>query len=160
MSAAGAHARGATLYVTLEPCCTQGRTPPCTGAIIAAGIKRWLPPSVILTRGIGRGFRQLRRAGIEVIEGVGSEEARELIAPFARWISVGRPYLTLKLAMTLDGKIADYRGLSKWITSPAARREVQALRRRADAILVGAGTVRADNPNLLPRPAHGRRPGA
>jgi diaminohydroxyphosphoribosylaminopyrimidine deaminase/5-amino-6-(5-phosphoribosylamino)uracil reductase len=159
LSAAGAHARGATLYVTLEPCCTQGRTPPCTGAIIAAGIK-----TVVAAirdpnpRHRGRGFRQLRRAGIEVIEGVGSEEARELIAPFARWISVGRPYLTLKLAMTLDGKIADYRGLSKWITSPAARREVQALRRRADAILVGAGTVRADNPNLLPRPAHGRRP--
>ncbi len=159
LSDAGAPARGGTLYVTLEPCCTRGRTPPCTRAIIAAGVK-----TVVAAirdpnpRHRGQGFKILRQAGIEVIEGVGRAEARELIAPFAKWVGRGRPYLTLKLAMTLDGKIADRRGQSKWITSPAARREVQALRRRADAILVGAGTVRADNPSLLPRPALGRRP--
>ncbi len=159
LSAAGAQARGGTLYVTLEPCCTQGRTPPCTRAIIAAGVK-----TVVAAirdpnpRHRGRGFRQLRQAGIEVIEDVGREEARELITPFAKWIARSRPYLTLKLAMTLDGKIADRRGQSKWITSPAARREAHALRRRADAILVGAGTARADNPSLFPRPDHGRRP--
>lgn len=159
LAAAGRQARGATLYVTLEPCCTQGRTPPCTRAIIAAGIK-----TVVAAvrdpnpRHQGRGFKQLRQAGVQVIEGVGRDEARALIAPFAKWICRARPYLTLKLAETLDGKIADHRGQSKWITGPAARREVQALRRSADAILVGAGTVRADNPSLFPRPAHGRRP--
>ncbi len=159
LSAAGAQARGATIYVTLEPCCTQGRTPPCTRAIIAAGVKTVaaaIPDPNPRHR--GQGFKILRQAGIEVMEGIGREEARELIAPFAKWIVRGRPYLTLKLAMTLDGKIADRRGQSKWITSPASRREVQALRRRADAIMVGAGTVRADNPGLLPRPARGRRP--
>lgn len=156
---ADARARNATLYVTLEPCCTQGRTPPCTRAIIQAGIRR-----VVLAardpnpRHNGRGIAILRKAGIEVIEDVGAPEARQLIAPFTHWIRTLRPYLTLKLAVSLDGKIADERGRSRWITGPAARRQVQAWRRSADAILVGARTVLADDPSLLPKPPGGRRP--
>ena len=156
---AGARARNATLYVTLEPCCTQGRTPPCTRTIIQAGIRR-----VVLAardpnpRHNGRGIAILRKAGLEVIEGVGAPEARLLIAPFTQWIRTLRPYLTLKLAVSLDGKIADERGRSRWITGLAARRQVQAWRRSADAILVGAGTVLADDPSLLPKPLGGRRP--
>jgi len=156
---AGARARNATLYVTLEPCCTQGRTPPCTRAIIQAGIRR-----VVLAvrdpnpRHNGRGTAILRKAGIKVIEGIGTPTARQLIAPFTQWIRTLRPYLTLKLAVSLDGKIADERGRSRWITGPVARRQVQAWRRSADAILVGAGTVLADDPSLLPKPSGGRRP--
>jgi diaminohydroxyphosphoribosylaminopyrimidine deaminase/5-amino-6-(5-phosphoribosylamino)uracil reductase len=100
----------------------------------------------------------LRRAGVEVISGVCRAEATALIAPFAKRIQTGMPYLTLKLAVTLDGRIADASGRSKWISGPQARAKVQALRRVADAILVGAGTVRADDPSLLPRPARGRTP--
>ncbi len=159
LAAAGPKARGATLYVTLEPCCTFGRTPPCTDAILRSGIRRVVvgarDPN---PRHAGRGIRLLRRKGIAVIEGVRAGEARELIAPFARWITTGRPLLTLKLGMSADGKIADIRRRSRWITGPAARREVQALRLSSDAILVGAGTVLADNPSLLPKPARGRKP--
>jgi diaminohydroxyphosphoribosylaminopyrimidine deaminase/5-amino-6-(5-phosphoribosylamino)uracil reductase len=156
---AGARARNATLYVTLEPCCTQGRTPPCTRAIIQSGIRR-----VVLAvrdpnpRHNGRGIAILRKAGLEVMEGVAAPEARQLIAPFTQWIRTGCPYLTLKLAVSLDGKIADERGRSRWITGPAARRQVQAWRRSTDAILVGARTVLADDPSLLPKPSGGRRP--
>lgn len=156
---AGTHARNATLYVTLEPCSTRGRTPPCTHTIIQSGIRR-----VVLAardpnpKHNGRGIAILRKAGIEVLEGIGAPEARQLIAPFKQWIIAQRPYLTLKLAMSLDGKIADERGRSRWITGPAARKQVQAWRRRADAILVGARTVLADDPSLLPTPKGGRRP--
>lgn len=156
---AGARARNATLYVTLEPCCTQGRTPPCTRAIIQSGIRR-----VVLAardpnpRHNGRGIAILRKAGLEVMEGVAAPEARLLIAPFTQWIRTRRPYLTLKLAISLDGKIADERGRSRWITGLAARRQVQAWRRSADAILVGARTGKADDPSLLPKPSGGRRP--
>jgi diaminohydroxyphosphoribosylaminopyrimidine deaminase/5-amino-6-(5-phosphoribosylamino)uracil reductase len=156
---AGTRAMNATLYVTLEPCCTQGRTPPCTRAIIQSGIRR----VVLATRDPnprhnGRGIAILRKAGIEVIEGIGAPEAQQLLAPFKQWIRTLRPYLTLKLAVSLDGKIADERGRSRWITGPAARRQVQAWRRSADAILVGARTVLADDPSLLPVPPGGRRP--
>lgn len=156
---AGARARNATLYVTLEPCCTQGRTSPCTQAIIQAGIRR-----VVLAardpnpRHNGRGVAILRKAGIEVIEGIGAPAARQLIAPFTQWIRTLHPYLTLKLAISLDGNIADERGRSRWITGPAARRQVHAWRRSADAILVGANTVFVDDPTLLPKPPGGRRP--
>ena len=156
---AGPRARNATLYVTLEPCCTHGRTPPCTQAIINSGIRR-----VVLAvrdpnpKHNGRGIIALRKAGIEVIEGVGALEAQQLIAPFAQWIRTLRPYLTLKLAISLDGKIADEHGRSRWITGPAARAQVQTWRRCADAILVGAGTVLADNPALLPKPPGRHRP--
>lgn len=159
LRSAGAQARGATLYVTLEPCCTTGRTSPCVQAILRSGVRR----VVVGTRDpnprhCGRGLRLLRRKGIRVIENVGAAEALALIAPFARWITSGRPFVTLKLGMAVDGKIADGWRRSRWITGPEARREVQGLRRSADAILVGAGTVLADDPALLPRPAKGRRP--
>ena len=156
---AGVAARGATLYVTLEPCSTSGRTPPCTGAIRAAGIHRVVfalkDPN---PRHAGRASGLLRRAGIAVCEGVGGAAARDLLEPFAHWITTGHPWITLKLAQTLDGRIADARGASRWISSPAARAWVQDLRRRSDGILVGAGTVIADDPSLLPRPDRGRRP--
>ena len=144
-------ARGATLYVTLEPCCTHGRTPPCTDAIIRSGIRR----VVVAIRDPnpahkGRGLRILRRAGIKVTTGVCEEQARILIAPFAKWITTGMPFLTLKLAVSLDGKIADARRQSRWITSARARSAVNCLRQRVDAVLVGSGTVEADNPSLLP----------
>lgn len=159
LRAAGAKARGATLYVTLEPCSTHGRTPPCTEAVVAAGISRVVAavrdPN---PRHAGRGLRLLRRAGIEVTEGIACDEAAVLIEPFGRWITRRMPWLTLKLATTLDGRIADAAGRSKWITGPAARQIVHDLRRRVDAIMVGAGTVLADDPSLLPRPARGREP--
>ncbi|MCF7838782.1 MAG: bifunctional diaminohydroxyphosphoribosylaminopyrimidine deaminase/5-amino-6-(5-phosphoribosylamino)uracil reductase RibD [Candidatus Marinimicrobia bacterium] len=159
LRAAGAAARGATLYVTLEPCSTHGRTPPCTDAILAAGIRR-----VVVSvadpnpRHAGAGLRLLAAAGLAVECGVCAAEGQALIEPFARWILTGRPWLTLKLGLSLDARLADRSGHSQWITGPAARRQAQSLRRRCDAILVGAGTVCADNPRLTPRPAHGRAP--
>lgn len=159
LAEAGRLARGAVLYVTLEPCCTWGRTPPCTEAIKAAGIREVVVGALDPNpRHRGRGLRVLRQAGIRVRTGVGAEAAKELIRPFASWITGGRPWVTLKLAVSLDGRIADGAGHSKWITGTAARRCVQDLRRRADAVLVGAETVRTDDPSLLPRPAKGRRP--
>ncbi|MEI8121953.1 MAG: bifunctional diaminohydroxyphosphoribosylaminopyrimidine deaminase/5-amino-6-(5-phosphoribosylamino)uracil reductase RibD [bacterium] len=154
-----AKAEGATLYVTLEPCSTWGRTPPCCEAIIKAGIKKVV---VAVTdpnpRHSGKGFHVLRRAGIEVVSGIGADEARDLLAPFASSMIRKRPTVTLKLAESLDGRIADAAGRSKWITGSAARDIVQELRRRSDAVLVGAGTVMKDDPSLLPRPAKGRQP--
>ncbi len=156
---AGAKARGCTLYVTLEPCSTWGRTPPCTDLILSSGVRRVVvcvrDPN---PRHSGRGLARLRRKGVSVIEGVCEEEGRNLIAPFARWITRGLPLVTLKLGLSVDGKIADRKGNSKWITGPEARRKVHDLRCRVDAVLVGAGTVRMDNPSLLPRPARGRKP--
>lgn len=152
LSMAGALARGATLYVTLEPCSTTGRTGPCTEAILAAGVKA----VVVGTRDpnprhAGRGIRLLRRRGIPVSEGLLGGECCALIAPFRKWILTGRPYVTLKLAVSLDGRIADRGGCSKWITGPEARAEVQRMRHRADAVMVGSGTVLADDPSLLCR---------
>jgi len=156
---AGAKARGATLYVTLEPCSTWGRTPPCVDAVLAAGIKR----VVVGIRDpnpahAGRGLALLRKAKIAVAENVLREESAELIEPFARWIMTGRPYVTLKLALSFDGKIADRTGASRWISGKESQKKVHELRRRVDAIMVGAGTVRADDPQLLPRPSGGRKP--
>ena len=156
---AGKKARGATLYVTLEPCSTWGRTPPCTDAILAAGIRR----IVVAARDpnpkhAGRGLRLLRQRGVPLDAGVCAAEGRALIAPFRMLMLTGRPFVTLKLGMTLDGRIADRTGASRWITSAAARSAVQALRRRVDAILVGGATIRADNPRLRPRPDAGRCP--
>ncbi|MBC8206817.1 MAG: bifunctional diaminohydroxyphosphoribosylaminopyrimidine deaminase/5-amino-6-(5-phosphoribosylamino)uracil reductase RibD [Kiritimatiellales bacterium] len=149
----------AILYVSLEPCSTTGRTPPCTDLILERDIRRVVigckDPNPAHA---GRGIRKLRRAGVEVITGVCRKEAEALIAPFAKRMLIGLPYVTLKLGVTLDGRIADSSGKSQWITGPAARKKVQELRRAADAIMVGAGTVRADNPSLLPRPAKGRTP--
>lgn len=157
-SAAG-NLKNAVLYVTLEPCSTHGRTPPCTDLILSRGIRRMVigtkDPNPVHT---GRGIRILRRAGVEVINGVCRVDAKALIAPFAKRMLTGIPYVTLKLASTIDGRIADSSGKSKWITGPEARAKVQELRRSVDAIMVGAGTVRADDPSLLPRPAKGRTP--
>jgi diaminohydroxyphosphoribosylaminopyrimidine deaminase / 5-amino-6-(5-phosphoribosylamino)uracil reductase len=156
---AGPAARGAELYVTLEPCSTRGRTPPCTDAILQAGITR----VVVGARDPnpahqGAGLRVLNAAGVEVLEGVCGPDADRLIDPFRTWIQSGRPRVTLKLAMTLDGRIADRHGASRWITGATSRELVQAWRRRSDAIMVGARTLRRDDPSLLPRPARGRRP--
>jgi diaminohydroxyphosphoribosylaminopyrimidine deaminase/5-amino-6-(5-phosphoribosylamino)uracil reductase len=147
--------RGATLYVTLEPCCTHGRTPPCTDRILREGIAR----VVVGCRDengchCGRGLSLLQQHGVEVVCGVCEEESRELARPFFTRATTGLPFVTLKLALTLDGRIADRTHRSQWITGEAARAEVQRMRRRADAVMVGAGTVCADNPSLLCRLRH------
>jgi diaminohydroxyphosphoribosylaminopyrimidine deaminase/5-amino-6-(5-phosphoribosylamino)uracil reductase len=145
-------ARGATAYVTLEPCSHHGRTPPCCDALIRAGIARVV---VALrdpdARVDGRGFARLRQAGILVEEGLMGAEAAALNAGFIRRITRGLPLVTLKLASTLDGRIATSTGESRWITGPAARRAVHALRARHDAVMVGSGTVLADDPDLTCR---------
>jgi diaminohydroxyphosphoribosylaminopyrimidine deaminase/5-amino-6-(5-phosphoribosylamino)uracil reductase len=152
----GRRAAGATVYVTLEPCCHTGRTAPCTGALVAAGVARVVvgvrDPNPVVN---GRGIARLRRAGIRVDVGCLEEECRELNRPFFTWVSQQRPLVTLKVAATLDGFIAE-RGSRKiaapvWITGPVARAAVHALRAEHDAILVGAGTVLADDPRLTPR---------
>lgn len=148
---AGCNAYGATLYVTLEPCCTSGKTPPCVPAIISAGIKE-----VVVAvpdpnpKHHGKGLTALRKAGIKVTTGICREEGVELIAAFKKWITTGSPYLTLKLATTIDGRIADPAGHSKWISCDKSRTEVHHIRNKVDAIMVGAQTIRADNPSLLP----------
>jgi diaminohydroxyphosphoribosylaminopyrimidine deaminase/5-amino-6-(5-phosphoribosylamino)uracil reductase len=152
LNEAGPLANGADLYVTLEPCCVTIHTPPCTNAIIAAGIKRVIVGSLDSNPLIsGRGVDQLRAAGIEVTTRINSQETDEIVRPFATFIAKGRPYVTAKWAMTLDGKIATRTGHSYWISGPEARQWVHRLRDRVDAILVGAGTVRADDPQLTVR---------
>ena len=152
----GASARGATLYVTLEPCCTHGRTPPCTDAIKAAGIKRVVVAATDPNPAhAGRGFRILQRAGIRVTTGVLAEEATRLNEAFNHWIVHRTPFVTVKAAMTLDGKVATASGDSKWITGEKARAEGMMLRRGADAILVGVNTVLADDPSLTVRNVSG-----
>ena len=152
LAMAGAAARGATAYVSLEPCCHTGRTPPCTDALIAGGIAR-----VVVSAGDpdkrvdGAGFARLRAAGIAVEEGVLAAEGLDVVAGFASRICRTRPLVTLKLASTLDGRIATHAGESKWITGPAARRAAHALRGRNDAVLIGVGTLLADDPKLTCR---------
>ncbi|MDA0578285.1 MAG: bifunctional diaminohydroxyphosphoribosylaminopyrimidine deaminase/5-amino-6-(5-phosphoribosylamino)uracil reductase RibD [Verrucomicrobia bacterium] len=149
---AGPRARGATLYVTLEPCSTTGRTGPCTACVWQAGIARVVigakDPN---PRHAGRGVAWLRRKGIDVQIGVMQDEAEDLIAPFAKWITRGLPYVTVKLAASLDGRIADHRHRSRWISSPRSRQRVQELRARADALIVGIGTAIDDDPSLTRR---------
>ena len=153
---AGDLARGAALYVTLEPCSHHGRTPPCTEAIIAAGVAEVHASIVdVNPRVSGAGLDRLREAGIAVHTGEGRREAEELAAPHAKLVTTGRPLVTAKFAMSLDGKIATRTGDSKWITSEESRRYVHELRARSDAIMVGIGTVMADDPQLTARKPDG-----
>ena len=149
----GHSARGATLHVTLEPCCTHGRTPPCTGVIIAAGIARVVVGATDPNpHHAGKGFEILQRAGIAVTHGILAEECARLNEVFNHWIVRRTPLVTVKAAMTLDGKIATASGESKWITGEAARAHGMELRRANDAILVGINTILADDPSLTVRP--------
>lgn len=144
--------RGATLYVTLEPCSTHGRTPPCTEAIIAAGIRRVVGAATDPNpKHSGKGFAILKRAGIQVVQGVMADEANRLNEAFNHWIVQRTPFVTVKAAMTLDGKIATASGESKWITGEKARVYGMKLRQGADAVLAGINTVLADNPALTVR---------
>jgi len=156
---AGERAKGATLYVTLEPCCHHGKTPPCTDLVIGSGIARVVTamrddnPLVC-----GKGCAQLAAAGIAVEVGLMEKEARRLNESFLTFIRTGRPFVTVKLASTLDGFIADSAGKSAWITGPEARKLVHRWRAWSDAVLVGAGTVLADDPRLTVRDAEGSDP--
>ena len=151
-SANGANLEGATIYVTLEPCSSWGRTPPCTDAILREKFARvvigCLDPN---PKHAGRAVELLRSHGIEVTPCVLEEECRKLNEAFFKWVTTGKPFVLLKLAMTLDGRIATQSGNSKWISGPDARQRVQQLRRWADAVMVGAGTFFADNPKLTVR---------
>ncbi|AKS45479.1 diaminohydroxyphosphoribosylaminopyrimidine deaminase [Octadecabacter temperatus] len=148
----GIDATGATAYVTLEPCAHHGKTPPCSEALIAAKVAR-----VVIATGdpdprvAGKGIAMLRDAGLEVITGLRKAEARADLAGFLLRITQNRPFVTLKLASSFDGRIATATGESKWITGPDSRRMVHAMRAQHDAVLVGAGTVRADDPSLTVR---------
>src|SRR6267143_1677741 len=168
LKSAGEKARGATLYVTLEPCNHTGRTGPCTDAIIAAGVRRVVAamddPNPVNS---GRGFERLRAAGIEVFNGVCEDEARRLNEAFACWIRTKKPFVTLKSALTLDGQLALPRSGKKagknsskrhaWITSEESRAEVHSMRHASDALLTGIGTILADDPLLTDRSGLPRR---
>jgi len=152
LAAAGEAAQGSTLYVTLEPCAHHGRTPPCTDAIIAAGVSRVVvgiedPDEQVA----GRGIAALRAAGLEVTVGVAADEVAEQLAPYRKHRATGKPWVVLKMAASLDGRSAAPDGTSRWITGEAARQDVHRLRASSDAVLVGAGTVRADDPALTVR---------
>ncbi|MGH9150719.1 MAG: bifunctional diaminohydroxyphosphoribosylaminopyrimidine deaminase/5-amino-6-(5-phosphoribosylamino)uracil reductase RibD, partial [Acidimicrobiales bacterium] len=159
LAAASAGAAGATLYVTLEPCAHHGRTPPCAEAIVAAGVARVVvgledpDPQVR-----GRGIALLRAAGVEVAAGVAGAEIERQLAPYLKHRRTGRPWVVLKVAATLDGRTAAPDGTSQWISGEASRADAHRLRAAADAALVGAGTVRADDPSLTVRLAEGRDP--
>ena len=146
--------QGSTLYVTLEPCSTKGQTGACTQAIIDAGVRRVVysvrDPNPAHT---GRARRILKRAGIDVTEHVMQAEGQQLITPFAHWMQYQRPYVRLKVAATLDGRLADRNHRSQWISSPASRGLVQNMRKSADAVMIGVGTAIVDDPSLLYRRA-------
>jgi diaminohydroxyphosphoribosylaminopyrimidine deaminase/5-amino-6-(5-phosphoribosylamino)uracil reductase len=156
---AGAAAAGATVYTTLEPCSHHGRTPPCADALIEAGVARVVvgvedpDPQVA-----GEGIARLRKAGVVVDVGVAAPAVRSSLAPYLKQRATGRPWVVLKMAATLDGRTAAPDGTSQWITGPLARADVHQLRAESDAIVVGAGTVRADDPSLTVRAAAGRDP--
>jgi diaminohydroxyphosphoribosylaminopyrimidine deaminase / 5-amino-6-(5-phosphoribosylamino)uracil reductase len=156
---AGAKATGATLYINLEPCSHHGRTPPCSRALISAGIKEVVAgmedPNPLVA---GKGFQQLRRAGIRVRAGILEEECRRLNEAFVKYITRRLPFVTLKLAASLDGKIAAVTGDARWISSEDSRRVVHQLRNQIDAVVVGVGTVIADDPQLTCRISNGRNP--
>ncbi|MEX0712634.1 MAG: bifunctional diaminohydroxyphosphoribosylaminopyrimidine deaminase/5-amino-6-(5-phosphoribosylamino)uracil reductase RibD [Pirellulales bacterium] len=154
LAVAGSRASGATMYVTLEPCCHQGQTPPCTAAIIAAGLRRVVAAHLDPFPAVqGGGIARLRAAAIEAEVGLLEPEARQLNAPYLKWMSRQRPWVIAKWAMTLDGKLATRAGHSRWISGEASRRIVHELRGRVDAIMIGRGTAMADDPLLTARPA-------
>ncbi|MCB9366619.1 MAG: bifunctional diaminohydroxyphosphoribosylaminopyrimidine deaminase/5-amino-6-(5-phosphoribosylamino)uracil reductase RibD [Calditrichaeota bacterium] len=152
-------AQGSTIYVNLEPCCHIGKTPPCTSALISAGVARVVvamqDPNPLVN---GKGMMQLSDAGVKVTLGVCEAEAQRLNAPFVTFMEKGRPWLLLKVAQSLDGRIALANGTSRWITGEASRKEVHAIRSRLDAVLVGALTVLDDDPELTVRHVRGRNP--
>lgn len=161
LRSASNRAKGATLYVTLEPCChRRKRTPPCIPSIIASGIRRVVvamrDPNPLVC---GRGLRRLRQAGVKVTVGCLREEAERLNEMYCHWMRTGRPFVVVKAAMTLDGKIATASGESQWITGEASWRHVHGLRSRMDAVIVGIGTVLRDDPQLTVR-LRSRRPGS
>jgi diaminohydroxyphosphoribosylaminopyrimidine deaminase/5-amino-6-(5-phosphoribosylamino)uracil reductase len=152
LAEAGENARGGTLYVTLEPCNHTGRTPPCTEAILRSGVARVVVGCLDPNPNVdGGGADRLRREGVDVTVGVLREEARALILPWRTFITTGIPHVSLKLALSLDGRIATRTGASKWVTGPEARIKVQELRARADAVAIGVGTAIADDPLLTVR---------
>ena len=152
LEAAGSKARGADLYTTLEPCDHYGRTPPCSQALLDAGVRRVITGSSDPNPKVnGKGVARLRRAGVEVLTGVLKDEADRLNRPFFKMVTRGLPYVTLKAAVTLDGKLATATGDSRWVTGEQARARVHQLRDQVDVVLVGANTVRADNPRLTTR---------
>ncbi|HVE46410.1 MAG TPA: bifunctional diaminohydroxyphosphoribosylaminopyrimidine deaminase/5-amino-6-(5-phosphoribosylamino)uracil reductase RibD [Acidimicrobiales bacterium] len=159
LAQAGAKAAGATLYSTLEPCAHHGRTPPCTDAIIAAAVTRVVvavgDPDPLVE---GKGIEQLREAGITVDVGLCADDVSRQLQPYLKHRSTGRPWVVLKLAATFDGRTAAPDGTSQWITGEAARNDAHRLRAESDAVLVGAGTVRADNPSLTVRAVDGPEP--
>lgn len=151
-------ARGATIYVTLEPCSTHGRTGPCTEAIKAAGLKRVVVGAVDPNPAhAGHGLDILKRAGLKVTQGLLAEECCELNPGFNHWIVTGQPLVIAKAGMSLDGRLSRPPGEGQWLTSPASRKDAHQLRARVDAILIGAGTLRADNPKLTVRDIPGAR---
>jgi len=159
LAAAGAAARGATLWCTLEPCSHVGRTPPCADAVVAAGVRRAVVAVVDPDpRVAGQGLDRLRGAGIDVSVGVGRDEVEDLLAPYLAHRRRGRPWVVLKLAATLDGRTAAADGPSQWITGREARADAHRLRAESDAVVVGAGTVRADDPSLTVRLVEGPNP--
>lgn len=155
---AGGMARGADLYVTLEPCCHVGRTGPCADAVLAAGVARVFVGAVDPNPAVaGKGIARLRKGGVEVRSGLLGAECERLIAPFARHVTTGLPFVILKAAATLDGRTATSTGESQWITGESSREWVHRLRDRVDAIMVGSGTVLKDNPRLTSRLVEGGR---
>ncbi|MFO0958122.1 MAG: bifunctional diaminohydroxyphosphoribosylaminopyrimidine deaminase/5-amino-6-(5-phosphoribosylamino)uracil reductase RibD [Isosphaeraceae bacterium] len=153
LEAAGEEAKGAVLYVTLEPCCHFGKTPPCADAIIQAGVSRVVAAvQDPFPRVNGGGFARLRRAGVEVESGLMEAEARRMLGPYLKRVTLGRPFVTAKWAMTLDGKIACANGDSRWISNERSRAMAHEIRGRMDAILIGIGTALADDPELTARP--------
>lgn len=160
LAMAGEKAKGATIYVTLEPCSHHGKTPPCADAVIRAGISQvviaMLDPNPLVA---GRGVQRLKEAGIEVIHGVREAESRRLNEVFIKYITTQRPFVTIKTANTLDGKVATQTGSSRWVTGEKARQDVHRLRHQNQGILVGVNTIIKDNPELTTRlPEGGRNP--
>ena len=156
---AGSKAQGATLVTTLEPCCHEGRTPPCVSHIIESGVSRVVigmtDPDPHVS---GGGVSALRDAGIEVVEGVRKKQIEDQLEPYVHHRATGKPWVVLKMALTMDGRTAAPDGSSEWITSDEARSDVHALRARCDAVLVGAGTIRSDDPSLTTRSVSGSDP--